>query len=446
MIQCKIKDDESESLHINVTVQPSWSFTPKEETTSKQISASGRYRVKFIDAHTSHLMITNADMSDAGSYECRAIANGRELKKSVSVTIYKSIELIDIQANQHPIEGDTAQIYCRAKADPVPEINWFRKQRSSAEETEDTDKVVDTVTSDKFSTEENGQILVIRNFDTSTDNGMYKCSVNQVESGDMKDLTINVTGYVKPQIKHVSEDPEFNEGASGDIFCAASGVPAPHFNWFKRLAENGLAIQEGEEYLFPEPGLLRILKATKEDSGIFVCEVFNAVAKDRKNVSVKIFHLPTVVEAANVTIKREESAQLDCAYTGGEPLTARWHSKHGEIPVVSSTDKEDPDDQDMSRVHEHNRYTTVDGNRKIITLHIKNTSMDDGGEYQCRVSNKAGNATKAAYVLIENYISGPGLVKPVRPGPGQIWSPVDHCLWGRIAQCLSIWLTSLCVF
>uniref|UniRef100_A0A915JBA3 Uncharacterized protein n=1 Tax=Romanomermis culicivorax TaxID=13658 RepID=A0A915JBA3_ROMCU len=32
----------------------------------------------------------------------------------------------------------------------------------------------------------------------------------------------------------------------------------------------------------------------------------------------------------------------------------------------------------------------------------------------------------ASSVYIIDYLSGPGPVKSVRPGPGKIWSPIDH--------------------
>lgn len=401
LLRCQILNDDPESkVNINVTSVPKWSFHgsdeyPVEGAAGVVFTVTGKNRVKHHGINITDLMMYNVRVDEAGSYRCdsEVTVDGKVelLSQTVAVTIYGGIETVEFKPVQHPIEGTKGRIECLSTGKPKPETSWYKINKQDDSEKEiSIDNSANT--DPRYKLVENDQVLEIDQFQKATDDGIYKCNIHQVATSSIKEMAIEVVGYVRPTFKDLTFDSRYLEGGTGSIVCSAFGTPSPTIKFLK----DGNYLTEGDTYSMTPEGQLKLLSISAYDGGSYTCEIENAVGKDRRNVSIEIYLKPKIHGIQNYTVQRGKSLDVECLYGGSPNMTAEWsfgHNAIAEYPVPNAIEQ-------LSEAPKPNKYVEKSPNK--VLLKIANATNEDAGEYECIVKNDAGTALKSSFVQIEH--------------------------------------------
>ncbi|KDR12788.1 hypothetical protein L798_13365, partial [Zootermopsis nevadensis] len=295
-----VRDEGNYSCYANNVAGRSFSSTwltitgpaPKIDTPSQVVSAPNKaaaldcivnsqlhYSVKWarvpLDAVTVpkiednglNLFLENADISDAGEYQCVA-ENDNEVDVGVSVGKYlEAPTVVAEESSALARVGDTVQLRCTATGDPTPIISWSKNEE-------------EILTNSKYEVQQDGTLLI--NNAQVTDNGEYTC-VAENELG-MGDDFISLEVGMPPQMVHIPKDTQIEINANGTIPCIAIGVPTPEILWTRKDGKQlNMSHTETKEH-----GSLQITNASVEDAGTYICRVENVFGKAQYEIHVNI--------------------------------------------------------------------------------------------------------------------------------------------------------------
>ena len=203
-------------------------------------------------------------------------------------------------------EGDTASFTCQAAGESVPAISWYFNGTLLVNGLEHMISMMslnDTTIN---------SILTIINVESS-DVGTYTCNATNEVSSDNSSGVLTVNGElivllhfickpnyfvtVPPNIA-TPTNGQFNivEGSNGSITCTATGYPVPTVVWQNsdgsslsnnRLVSGSPVISStgvgNESSVSVE---LMVIRAMREDSGIYICSANNSVSSTTGNITI----------------------------------------------------------------------------------------------------------------------------------------------------------------
>uniref|UniRef100_F1KSA8 Neural cell adhesion molecule 1 n=1 Tax=Ascaris suum TaxID=6253 RepID=F1KSA8_ASCSU len=372
-------------------------------------------------ALSKQIMFVKPTVDDSGVYRCAARALGGEMQeKSINISFIRAAEFVDAQREQHPQEGQDAEIVCHVSGDPSLEIFWQFNGNNIAEGGPRG-----------YEFRDNNQVLFIPQFESEQDDGEYLCNAAQFSS--FETLAINVTAYAPPEIT-VFEGPEFGrgyEGHSAQIQCQAVGKPKPEYKWHKNVDNLEEEIVASDKYLV-ENGLLIIHSLIPSDGGVYTCVASNVVDEKRHSINLTIFKRPRIKKMHNVTRERGDSVDLRCSFTGDGVIKAKWvhqgeewtlEGDQQEVRSEEYTDKDDgasittikgddtresdlqnetanKDDGHFDKLKQEDSRTLLRAEEGAIVLSIESLGEDDAGLYQCVAENEAGSDRRSIYLAI----------------------------------------------
>uniref|UniRef100_A0A8C2WMG3 Heparan sulfate proteoglycan 2 n=1 Tax=Cyclopterus lumpus TaxID=8103 RepID=A0A8C2WMG3_CYCLU len=215
------------------------------------------------------LTFTAVEPADEGEYTCKALNTHGEHTARVSLLV-QSIGLgtqPQVQVSPQNIEaheGDNLRLYCRATGVPTPKLTWLKNGGQIPPQARMDRTDIGT--------------LLIPNVQMS-DSGTYMCVGSNSIGSNSAPIKVSVlkgelTWYVcvcagDHSLSVVSIQPaiaDVQEGQNLELNCFAPGNPPPQVSWSKasgRLSSNHQVLG----------GQLRILSATPEDSGEYICRV-----------------------------------------------------------------------------------------------------------------------------------------------------------------------------
>ncbi|KAJ8258098.1 hypothetical protein GJAV_G00193140 [Gymnothorax javanicus] len=298
------------------------------------------------------LTITKVERSDEGEYICRA-SNTHGEHNARAVLYVHSASLPHVQVSPQRVqvnEGETLRLYCRAGGTPSPGLTWKKKggQLPPQARMERTD--IGT--------------LLIPNV-RATDAGTYLCvGTNSLGSSEAP-IEVSVAS-AEPFSTAVSIQPPVatvQEGQTLDLSCIIPGAPPVSVSWIRV----GGHLPANHQVLGTQ---LRILNASPEDSGEYICRVDGGPTVRQASVTVTVTPRSpleplshTVSIRPTVAIVRVgQPLELNCFIPGKTSASVTWIRVGGHLP----------------------RNHQVSGTR----LRILNPSLVDSGEYVCRVDGE----------------------------------------------------------
>ncbi|KAJ4918756.1 hypothetical protein JOQ06_022871 [Pogonophryne albipinna] len=256
--------------------------------------------------------------ADEGEYTCKALNTHGENTVRVSLFVQKSNPSVvgtqpQVQVSPQNIEaheGDNVRLYCRATGSPTPKLTWLKNggqippqaipslgfhqfksnsldvlQRRIEElqpvkmQIHEVSRLVDSLGrlhkqmfdglfwfQSRLDRTDIGTLL-IPNIQRS-DSGTYMCVGSNSVGSNSSPLKVSVlkADHVSSALSIQPSIADVQEGQSLDLSCFAPGPPPPQVTWSKasgRLSSNHQVL--GSQ--------LRILSASPEDSGEYVCRV-----------------------------------------------------------------------------------------------------------------------------------------------------------------------------
>ncbi|XP_068097693.1 basement membrane-specific heparan sulfate proteoglycan core protein isoform X5 [Hyperolius riggenbachi] len=370
----------------------------------------------------SRLRILQASAADSGEYICRVVIGEVTQQASTFVTIshvssdpsgfFPSLRIEPSSSSVS--EGQTLELNCVVSDQPNAAVTWQRTGQPLSN---------------------NHQVLGsrLRIVQASVaDSGEYICRV--ISGGVTRQASITVTithrggqfipTGITPTIRVESPSDSLAEGKTVILNCVVEGQTHQEVAWYRQ----GQPLAANHQI---SGSRLRIVNASPQDSGEYICQVSGGSGVKAASIMVSIegsrhnsgLSGAIRIEPSSRTVEEGQNLELTCLIDGysGQPVT--WH-RPGGVPL-------NPNHQ-------------VAGPR----IRILNATPADSGEYICRVSSGSGVQEAVINVIIQRVSQVPvQLPPPIRietiSGPVSEGQTVDlHCAVAGVPDAAVTWTRS----
>ncbi|XP_035902063.1 basement membrane-specific heparan sulfate proteoglycan core protein isoform X6 [Anopheles stephensi] len=323
------------------------------------------------------LRFNSLRLHDAGTYRCRASNNVGDVDEILTVYVRptvgptipppdsQEVERIEITPNSFDGQpGEKIRLVCRCS--PTAHVVWTKLGEPQL----------------PYNVDVNNEILIIEHA-SQENSGRYSCTA-YFPNGRVKTSTVDVlitdnnvrpeSNKVAPRVNPLNKNYVVLQGADFSLSCEATGTPFPTIKWT-------LSGKTFESNVQQSGNVLRIFNAQPSNGGVYICVANNEEGMDRSYTVVEIDRRerPTleIYPSEPQTIKVGESVRLSCRASAGVPYpTITWVRKD-RMPLSS-------------------RFTNdAEG---VITL--REATLEDAGEYECRAENVAGTAVIATTIEV----------------------------------------------
>ncbi|KJH40578.1 immunoglobulin domain protein [Dictyocaulus viviparus] len=402
IVSCKVKDYDGAASDVKIDWYKNGKLASR---IGNMMTINKTYGVQ--------LLINSPKISDGGVYVCKAEVNGMEQEKTVVISFADPPKFISPKVQQNPEEGSNAEIVCRVQGTDKLEIFW-----------QFNGSILEEGSPRGYEFEDDRQILIIPNYNSKKDDGIYNCNAAQFSS--FETLAINVTGYSRPMITvfDIPLDGVVFEGSSAKLQCGAVGKPKPIYEWFDM---NDNIIVDSDKYKVQD-GLLIIESLSEHDAGEYKCVSSNSVGNASRVAELKMILKPRIEKLSNLTRREKQDAEITCRYSGDNivaakfifgseeysavedvtngvnlmiPIDSNEHHKADRIGSDANTDNDDNEEKEESfeeDVTSERISVRTDGNNLI--LRIRNLTQMDAGAYKCAVLNRAGWAERLFHITV----------------------------------------------
>lgn len=212
------------------------------------------------------------------------------------------------------------------------------------------------------------------------DEGNYKCFVDLTGSNNLAESNRTVLAYDPPLILEgfSSNDQKPVEGDYVPLRCNASGRPYPTIMW--RREGNNILPSGGTRWMGPE---LNIESIPYDGNGRYICETFNIVGYDRRDIFLDVQHSPKCnpdQESVGQAVGYQRT--LVC-HIESRPQPS-LDPEHNQLSWIKGSQKVMPDDRIIHRVIE-GAY-----GRLTYEMVIRWVEPDDYDDYRCQARNNLG--------------------------------------------------------
>ncbi|KAK7078505.1 hypothetical protein SK128_000027, partial [Halocaridina rubra] len=333
---------------------------PRVEWWSGEIILTGTQGRMSAEESDQILKIQSARQNDAGIYTCKAYSTAGTAEVSATLAFIEAPSVIVATDAILVGNGDTATLFCSVSGTPTPSVRWLKDGNLE-------------VTPLPF-IEIDGGSLCIYGVQES-DAGRYTCIASNAAGSDHAEIDLRV-GY-PPSIIQKPTDTIITIGNSGGLSCYGVGVPEPIISW-KRL--DGRPIPS--HITLDLDGNLRVRAVAVEDEGVYVCTLENQYGKLELQASMSVSGLLAPLIAAppdpNLNVIQDSPVTLPCNVVMGNPTPSVLWMHNGE-PVSG----------------QKGIFVKPDGSLSIFSASARNA-----GDYQCIVTNVAGNSSQILHLTV----------------------------------------------
>ncbi|XP_071166138.1 hemicentin-1-like [Mytilus edulis] len=333
---------------------------------------------------TPSLTILNADISDAGNYQCFAINNiGTGSSQQALLDVQGSVPTVRVSFPSYQVNiAGSLTLGCSVVSNPSHFQVYWRKNAGGI--TTDIDV---TNSGGKYSGSTVSTPSLTINTAASSDEASYTCyATNSVGTGQSTSTSLTVVGNT-PTVTIQQQNYNVNFGNSAVLVCSVTANPT-HTNVFWRKIKNGVTTDinvansnnkySGSTVNNPS---LQINNADLNDEANYACFASNSVGTGQ---STQTFldvtgDIPVVTISSNsYSVSLSGTVTLQCTVSANPTQTSvTWQRiVNGVLTTV-----------------------TVDGSRMIgstvstPSLTISNAVSGDEGNYICTASNSVGTGT-----------------------------------------------------
>ncbi|EAA44666.5 AGAP003656-PA [Anopheles gambiae str. PEST] len=306
---------------------------------------------------------------DAGTYRCVARNDVGESDTLLTVYVRPAVgptlppsyptemERVEISPSSFDGQpGEVIRLICRCS--PTAQVVWSKLGERQLPSNADV----------------RNEMLIIEHA-SQENTGRYSCTA-YFPNGRTKTSTVDVviadnnvlppSNKVAPRVNPLNKNYVVLQGADFSLSCEATGTPYPTVKWT-------LSGKTFESNVQQSGNVLRIFNAQPSNGGVYICVASNEEGMDRAYTVVEIDRrekpVLEIYPSEPQTIKVGESVRLSCRASAGVPYPSITWVRKDRMPLSS-------------------RFTNdAEG---VITL--RDASLEDAGEYECRADNAAGSA------------------------------------------------------
>uniref|UniRef100_A0A1I7RWJ2 Down syndrome cell adhesion molecule-like protein Dscam2 n=1 Tax=Bursaphelenchus xylophilus TaxID=6326 RepID=A0A1I7RWJ2_BURXY len=355
-----------------------------------------------VSPNAKKLKLTNATLSDAGKYVCRAsnVAGSNDIDLSVRVIVPPRIDESNVIRNPLAVLGRSIYLECPATAIPQPMIMWLKDGRP----VDYGEKISDGKTL-KFSLQQGNQTFGIREVEHS-DRGAYTCFVQNQGGSASEDFEVDV--LIPPVMdKDVATTPQLitkRENESVVLTCPVktsvlkNDVNDLSISW----TQDGRPVDVTSKNVeISSNGKRLTIKSIKvADNGHYKCVASNRAGQSHAKFHVDVLSQPVIIEEkinAAPTVPIGRSTVLWCPASGHPPPTVKWFKGNGE------------------------QVKEVPGKIRLLErgqgLELIQAGLEDIGTWTCHAENDAGVTEKVITlnVYVEPKVEVRAQDNPVKP-------------------------------
>ncbi|KAH0618306.1 hypothetical protein JD844_017377 [Phrynosoma platyrhinos] len=301
------------------------------------------------------LLISQAEVSDTGHYQCTATNKAGDNKKEFAVTVHVPPTIKSTgPAERSVVIHKPVTMQCIANGIPSPSITWLKDNQP-----------VNTARAN-VRLESSGRILQLPKAITE-DAGRYTCIATNAAGEAQHHVQLHV--YEPPNLKDagkmINETVIVNNPIQ--LECKASGNPLPVITWYK---DNRPLTGTASITFLNRGQVVQIDDAQISDTGLYKCIVSNAAGVAELFYSLQV-HVSPYISGKNemVTVVVNNPVRLECEARGIPVPILTW-LKDGS-PVSSFS----------------NGLQILSGGR---ILALTSARISDTGRYTCVAVNAAG--------------------------------------------------------
>ncbi|KYN00441.1 hypothetical protein ALC62_08745 [Cyphomyrmex costatus] len=233
--------------------------------------------------------------------------------------------------------------------------------------------------------------LIIQSVEEN-DAGSYMCTASNSEGSETLEIRLTVSAplsvHVQPAIQTV------DLGKSAYLTCTASGFPQAALYWLK----DGQPLRTGARVRTVSSERISVTSVAREDRGMYQCFVRNEYEMAQGIAELRLGEIAPqlVYRFIEQTMQPGPSVSLKCSAAGNPTPQISWLLDGFPLPQ-----------NDRLLI---GQYVTVYGD-VISHVNITTVKPEDGGEYECIASSRAGEARHSARLNIY----GLPYVRPMSP-------------------------------
>ncbi|XP_023961842.2 hemicentin-2 isoform X1 [Chrysemys picta bellii] len=322
-------------------------------------------RPGIVARNGSSLRIESVQADDAGLYTCLAASPAGEDGKSFWVKTQAPANIQDSSETRSvtALAGGQLSLECPADTHPPSRIEWHRGGSLLQE-----DAHVQFLAQGRF--------LQIQDLGVP-DGGEYSCTASNALG--RTSLNFHVEIQIAPVIKPGPLAVSATVNASALLPCESEGRPTPQRTWRK---DGRLLLPAGNPRLeLLSDGSLRINPVQVQDMGHYLCMASNPAGSDRRGLDLRVLVLPAIAPGpSNLTLTAHSPASLACEATGLPKPHVTW-KKNGHLLNV-----------DLPQ----SPYRLLSSG----SLLIASASLQDTAQFECIVTNPAGEARRLFAVAV----------------------------------------------
>ncbi|KAL1250062.1 hypothetical protein QQF64_021067, partial [Cirrhinus molitorella] len=366
------------------------------------------------------LTIPSVDRSDEGEYICKALNTHGEHTARGVLHVQSTSQphgLPNVQVSHPRVEiheGETLRLYCRAVGSPTPALTWKKRGGSLPPQAipshgfhqfkSNSLDVLQRRIEELQARMERTDIgtLLIPNI-RSSDAGTYLCvgtntagsSEDQIEVFVKRGEIVPSGVIIQPSIASVVE------GETLDLNCIVPGTSPASVKWSRA----GGLLSSNHQVLGTQ---LRILQASADDTGEYICQVEDGPFPRQASVSVSVtssssrLQSPIIsIEPHSAAVKQGDSASFRCrVHSGAQPVRLEWKPTNN-LPL--------PDN------------VKIGTDNSVMT--ITNAQAKNQGTYRCVASNLFGMTHSIASLIVRE--SPKAVVTPAGPVRIRVGDPIN---------------------
>ncbi|KAL8178143.1 UNVERIFIED_CONTAM: Hemicentin-1 [Gekko kuhli] len=301
------------------------------------------------------LLISRAEVSDTGHYQCIATNKAGDHKKEFGVTVHVPPAIKSTGPSERSVViHKPVKLQCIANGIPTPSITWLKDGRP-----------VNTAR-ENIRLESSGRILQIARA-LVEDAGRYTCVATNAAGEAQQHIRLHI--YEPPSLqdagKMINETVVMNNPIQME--CKASGNPLPVITWYK---DNRPLTSTASISFLNRGQIVEIEGAQISDTGIYKCTVVNAAGIAELFYSLQV-HVPPTISGDNemVTVVINNPVRLECEARGIPVPILTWLKDGSPVSSVS------------------NGLQILSGGR---ILALTSAQISDTGRYTCVAVNAAG--------------------------------------------------------
>ncbi|NP_001360633.1 Ig-like domain-containing protein [Caenorhabditis elegans] len=306
-----------------------------------------------VDIIGSTLVIDNPQKEVEGRYTCIAENKAGRSEKDMMVEVLLPPKLSKEWINVEVQAGDPLTLECPIEDTSGVHITWSRQFGKDGQ-----------LDMRAQSSSDKSKLYIMQA--TPEDADSYSCiAVNDAGGAE---AVFQVTVNTPPKIFGDSfSTTEIVADTTLEIPCRTEGIPPPEISWFL----DGKPILEMPGVTYKQGDLsLRIDNIKPNQEGRYTCVAENKAGRAEQDTYVEISEPPRVVMASEVMRVVE-----------GRQTTIRCEVFGNPEPVVNWLKDGEPYTSDLLQ------FST-----KLSYLHLRETTLADGGTYTCIATNKAGES------------------------------------------------------